>query len=553
MGASQADKFRALGSFQKPFLPALVAGFALLYFLAAKLGIATSLPPEGIVVVWPANAVILLALLKTQPKHWWAFFLATIAAEIVADVPAYPLWAALAYGTVNFFEAALAAFLLIRFGRDEPVTGVAGFTRFLATGFVAAGAAALLGAAVYKIGTPELDYLHYWRVFWFGDALGLLVVGTSLLTLFRAPQWPREVHSAKVIEAAILSMALAGAIGWGFFTTTDIPRTYLVFPFLLWAAVRFGGHGASIAVLATIGSAIGSAVVGVGPFSFLSTVNAVGSLQSLSVVVALSTFFLAFTIEDFWRAESRLRAEMEEHSQTSTNLTRAKQELKRHNEVLDRVVTERTAELSQALAHNELLLKEIYHRVKNSLQMISAMIALQGRTVSAQELRQRITNQISAIAATYDIMHQMDFVETADLGPIISDLCEKISETADGSVDLSCVTVGEALVPAAMAVSLTLAINELVTNSIKHSSGQHGAVIRVKCVREGEEATISIEDNGPGFPADFDLRKAKSFGMRMARKVVAQAGGELSVAATGEGSRIEVRLPIHAEGSGPRS
>src|SRR5688500_16001979 len=77
--AGRTDKIRGLGSFQEPFLPALVAGFALLYFLAAKLGIATSLPPEGIVVVWPANAIILVALLKTQPKHWWAFFVATIA------------------------------------------------------------------------------------------------------------------------------------------------------------------------------------------------------------------------------------------------------------------------------------------------------------------------------------------------------------------------------------------------------------------------------------------------------------------------------------------
>ena len=310
MGLEEAVARRRFGG---PLMAAWVVGFAVLYFLAAKLGIATSLPPQGIVTIWPPNAIILVALLAVERRHWWAFFAATVVTEVIADVPAYPLWAAASYGFINFLEAATAAFLLQRFCRGvPPLTGVDGFARFIFIGpLLASGAAAMLGAAVYKIGAPELDYVHYWRVFWFGDALGLLIVGTCLLSLFRVPIWWSEARIPKLVEGLALFAALGAAIVAAFFTGPDIARVYMLFPFLLWAAVRFGVHGACVAVLFVVGAAIGSAAMGVGPFSEMSAVDNVVALQSLSVIVALSTFFLAFTIEDFWRANARLQSRSE--------------------------------------------------------------------------------------------------------------------------------------------------------------------------------------------------------------------------------------------------
>jgi two-component sensor histidine kinase/integral membrane sensor domain MASE1 len=541
--SGSATRFPAV---RQPYLPFYVAAVSLLYFLAAKLGIATSLPPENIVTIWPPNAIILVALVTVAPKYWWAFFIATVATEVIADLPAYPLEAAIGYGVVNFCEAATAAYLLLRFGRGiPPIAGLKAFARFVVIGPVlASGLAALLGAAIYKLGSPTLDYLHYWRVFWFGDALGLLVVGTCLLSFFRVPQWWNEVRLPKVLEGVALIAGLTVAIFWAFYSGSDIPRAYVIFPFLLWAAVRFGIHGACVAVLVTTAAAIASASAGVGPFTFLTVIDQVTSLQSLIAIIALSTFFLAFTVEDFWRANARLQAEVEEHSRTAAKLNVANEELERHNDELDEIIGERTADLRSTLARNETLLHEMYHRIKNSLQMVSAMIGLQGRTGSAQELARKITTQIGAIGATYDMMHRVGSVESASLFPIVSELCRKLSESAGGSVTLTCETDGTAVVPAATAVSMGLVLNELITNSIKHSKSNGAAVIRVCCRREEHQARITISDNGPGFPIGLEIEKATGFGLRMAHNVVAQVEGKMDLATTEEGLRIEVSFPM---------
>jgi two-component sensor histidine kinase/integral membrane sensor domain MASE1 len=526
-------------------LPLQLLVFSSLYFLAAKLGVATSLPPEGIVIIWPPNAIAVVTLLTVDRKNWWAFLVATVLTEVVADVPGYPLWAATGYGIVNFSEAAVVAYLLSRFSRSPAVHGVQEFVRFLVIGPVlASGLAALFGAAIYKIGAPELSYLHYWRVFWFGDALGLLVVGTSLLTFGRLPPWWSNAGLSTALEGVALTVGLVAASAWAFFAGPDVPRVYAVFPFLLWAAVRFGSHGACLAVLATTGLAIASAADRVGPFASLSSIDLVVALQGLSVIVALSTFFLAFTIEDFWAANARLRAEIAEHVGTAAKLERANEELEISNAYLDEVVAERTSNLQQTLSRNKVLLNEVHHRVKNSLQMISAIVSLQGRHGTAHELSDKINKQVSAIAATYDVIHRMESVESADVCLVVSELCADISASGGGFVSLKCETKGEIIVTADTAVALALALNELITNSIKHAAPHVGnACITVTCFPEERRAVVRIKDNGPGFPPNLDIERATGFGLRMTRRVVSAARGTLRLGLPDDHSVAEVVLP----------
>lgn len=531
--------------------PLFPLGFALAYFLAAKLGIATSLPPEGIVILWPPNAVVLAALLAVQRSRWWLLFLVTLATEIAADVPHYPLWAAAGYGIVNFSEAALAALLLSKFARGGArLLSRGDFLRFIAVGPVlASGTAALLGAAIYKIGAPELDYLHYWRVFWLGDALGLLTIGTALLAWKRPPVLPGRLTLVVATEAAVLLLGLLAVSGWGFTAETQMPRLYLIFPFLVWAALRFGVRGASVAVLAVTAIAIGSAVAGRGPFGALSHIDAVVALQGLIAVVALSTFMLAFVTEASVRTTAELRRAVERQREAETELRNANDRLEAANRDLDATVAERTGHLRRALSRNEMLLQEVHHRVKNNLQIVTGLLALRGRGMSDPALRREfdeVRGQVSSIASTYDLLHRLGDAEAVDFCAVVPALCHNISEASGAHVTVEATTDGAAPVSADKAVALALALNELVTNSVKHAGG--AVAIAVACRRDGGDALLTVADDGDGFPPGFDLDRAKGFGMGMVRGLVDEARGRIRLVGSRTGAVVEIRVPAASGG-----
>ena len=528
--------------------PLILLGFPLAYFLAARLGISTSLPPAGIVVLWPPNAIVLAALLSVQRERWWPLFLLTVATEIAADVPAYPLWAAAGYGIVNFSEAAIAAILLAKFKDDAlPLVELRDFVRFLAVGpILASGTAALFGAAIYKIGAPDLDYLHYWRVFWLGDALGLLTVGTALLAWRRPAASSIRPSPSAAAEGAVLLLGLLAVSSWALLADAGMPRVYLVFPFLIWAALRFGVRGASIAIIAVAAIAIGSAVMGHGPFAGLYRIDAVVALQGLIAAVALSTFMLAFSTEASLRATAELQDSIDQHRDTEVELRSAYRQLASVNQELDQIVAERTHHLRRALVRNEMLLKEVHHRVKNNLQLVSSLLSLHSRSASAPELRRRfgeVQGQISAIAASYDVLQQMKNVDVVDFSNVVPSLCRNIQVANAESVSISTETGRDALVSADTAVALSLALNELITNSIKHATGERSVAIAVNCQRDGERVLVRIADNGAGFPPGFDLDQAEGFGMQMVRAMVHQVGGEIRLAGCRSGAVVEIFAP----------
>jgi two-component sensor histidine kinase/integral membrane sensor domain MASE1 len=494
---------------------------------------------------------VLGTLLLIKPRQWHFIFIVTVATEIAADVPDYPLWAATGYGVVNFCEAATAAALLKLFTpKPRSLADTRDFMRFLAIGpFLAAGIAALFGAAIYKIGSPEIDYLHYWRVFWLGDAIGLLVVGPTLLAWHRPADAPKRSGPYAVLEAAILSVGLLAVAQWALFADSELPHLYLVFPFLVWAAVRFGVRGALLTIAAVTALAIGSAVNGHGPFASLSQIDSVIALQGLVAVVAVSTLILAFSIEASARAAEGLRHALLKRQAAESELREAYLQLEEINRSLDGIVADRTKQLRHTVARNEILLKEVHHRVKNNLQLISSLLSMQSRNEQRPELRVRLSEvqgQLRAIAATYDVLHQMDSVETADLCKVVPLLCRALQE-ANGRLASIAVEVSDhALVAADAAVALSLALNELITNSIKHAGRGSVASIAVDCRTEGAQAVLKIADDGVGFPPGFDMDSAQGFGMRMVRAMVEQAGGTIRLIDAPRGAVVEVRAPAIA-------
>lgn len=526
------------GAVQAP-LPLVLACVVAGYVLMGKLGLATAMPPAGTVVLWPPNAILLVGLLSAAPRHWGVLLAGAIAAEVAVDWPGMPLHWALAFGLVNCAEATLAATLLIRLSHGPVrLDGLASFVRFvLLAPVLSSGLAALGGALVIKARFPEIGYLHYWRVFWLGDALGLLLVATPLLVWLRPRDRPDRQGHGGPVEATVLAAALTVVAVVVLMVEGDPEHIYLLFPLLVWTALRFRIEGATIAVMATTILAIAAMVLGLGPFTDLSAIDRVSALQLLIAVVALSTFMLAFSADDRRRATRRLEVLVHD-------LQQARGALERVNADLDAIVTERTQALRSTLARNEMLLREVHHRVKNNLQLISSLVALQRRGVDAPEMRDRlarIQGQIGAIATTYDLLHRLEGSEVVDFGPFVPALCEAIARAEDGRARIDAEVAGSARVSADTAIALSLALNELVTNALKHAGPQ--PAVRVICRRVADDLILCVADDGPGFPADFDLDGQAGFGVRMVTSLIGQANGQMRLAAPARGARVEIRVP----------
>ncbi|BDT66823.1 hypothetical protein os1_09880 [Comamonadaceae bacterium OS-1] len=225
----------------------------LLHFGSVKLTLFFAVTPETEAVVWLPNAVLLAALLRYQGQRGWAMAMLTTSSDVLATTSAFPLGSSVLLGLVNLAEVLLAYGLMRRMQVSRGLQRFEDFGKFIAAGpIVAALLAALLASAVllHLDGSITTPYLTLVRVWWFGDALGLLIY-TPLLLSFSGP-----VRSAPtrftLLDGTIVLLGLAlaglvftaqgGEVG-GVSVTPD-----LLLPPVLYLAVRFGVRWTALAV-----------------------------------------------------------------------------------------------------------------------------------------------------------------------------------------------------------------------------------------------------------------------------------------------------------------
>jgi signal transduction histidine kinase/DNA-binding response OmpR family regulator len=328
---------------------AWVALFALAYFGAGILGIIFYFQPERVATFWPASGVFLAALLLSPFHLWPIFVLVAIGAHVAFDV----LVSGKAVGTSLFFtsadvvEACIGAFVLRRvFGMSgtlsqlKEVLGLA-----VVAGVCSTALGAAVGAAAVVTVFPKASYWSVWQVWWFADALGVLVVAPAILTWAGATRRAFQAWNARQmveVSALFVTMLAVSQLVFGATTTPvwsvfDFP--YFVFLFLLWAALRFDPPIVATASLAMTVLLIWNADQGRGPFIVpgRSVHEHVLALQAFLAVTPLSALILSAVVTARRRAE-RLLAE--------------------YNQRLEQQVAERTRELSQTLDHLALATRE---------------------------------------------------------------------------------------------------------------------------------------------------------------------------------------------------
>jgi two-component sensor histidine kinase len=205
-------------------------------------------------------------------------------------------------------------------------------------------------------------------------------------------------------------------------------------------------------------------------------------------------------------------------------------------------------QLKAALDRQQLLLKEMSHRVKNSLQIVSSMLLLQGNTVGDDVLRAHLaeaSGRVSAIGRAYERLTYDADIENIELGPYLKEVCaDAISGRSHCKLDFE--AAGGVQLNTDRAISVALIINELVTNAVKHGLADRSDVqISVRLERHDEKtARISVRDNGVGLPASFELGKTRGLGMRIVARLSEQLHAALSYGGGADGTVFTLRVPL---------
>ncbi|MCM0612976.1 sensor domain-containing diguanylate cyclase [Marinobacter sediminum] len=288
----------------------------LLYYLGAWVGVHFAALESGIVILWPPNAVLLAALLSQPPRRWWPLLVVVLASEVAADIPVFTVTQALLFGAINITECLLAA-SLIRFflerevGWHEPKD----LSLFLVTVFfIASPIAALGGASVYSfLLTSDTPFLTFWRLWWIGDATGLIIL-TPLLHMAFSPgllqrmaggTWPCRLELAGAWVVSLIACYVIFVLDLHFEKYLALsPLAVVAVP--IWVAIRFGTlAGSSLATAVALFVAFATAS-GLGPFVREQQDHSALLTQEFTVVFIATVLFVAAFVHQNRRKSGEL-------------------------------------------------------------------------------------------------------------------------------------------------------------------------------------------------------------------------------------------------------
>lgn len=212
---------------------------------------------------------------------------------------------------------------------------------------------------------------------------------------------------------------------------------------------------------------------------------------------------------------------------------------------LDRI----NATLASTLREKETLLKELQHRVKNSMALMTGLIALEGTRSASDECKSILENleaRVNALSLLYDLLYRgsagMEVRMDLYFGSILDSIVEGHGGDARGiAIERD---VEPVILDAKRVIALGLCVTELVTDSLKHAfPGGRGGTIRVSLKREGGDLALRVVDDGVGLGEDFAPGSQKGLGMTLVDSLAGELGGRLEYA-SGRGARFTITFPF---------
>lgn len=191
-----------------------------------------------------------------------------------------------------------------------------------------------------------------------------------------------------------------------------------------------------------------------------------------------------------------------------------------------------------------MLLKEVHHRVKNNLQMISSLLHLQqleSKGESEKILRES-QSRIKSIGLVHEILYETKNFSNISADRYLKELSTRVLGTYDDKEISLKFDIDEIPLNIGTAIPCGLIVNELMTNSIKHAFPKNKGKISISFHSVGSNIEMAVSDDGVGIPKDFKWGDTKSLGLKLVRSLADQLDGKIELI-SGNGTTFKITFP----------
>ncbi|MFP5221412.1 MAG: sensor histidine kinase [Acidobacteriota bacterium] len=286
-------------------------------------------------------------------------------------------------------------------------------------------------------------------------------------------------------------------------------------------------------------------------------ISGTGAIQDVIAALRLGAWdFITKPIEDMAILEYALARALERASLITEN--------QRHRERLEAQVRKRTAKLRAeiierqavetalraSLSEKEVLLKEVHHRVKNNLQVVTSLLSLQSLRFENPQLVTAFQDsqaRVRAMALVHEKLYRSKDLCRIDFASYLRELTGFLIQ-AYSPKNLSImqeIDSEEFFLSVDTAIPCGLILNELVTNSLKHAfPGRSSGTVSPRAWTEDGHAVLCVKDDGVGMPPGFDLNQPDTLGLQLVTNLARQLHGTLDMTTGPEGTAFTLRFPL---------